>query len=222
MYPEAVLFDLDGTLIDTAPDFIHVLNTLLTKYQRPPLPEHIIRNTVSNGAGALVTLGFDVCDKEPAFAEYRTGLLELYSHHLGDNSQLFPGMDTLLKKLESRQIPWGIVTNKPSKFTLPLLEALSLTQRCSALVCADQVKKPKPAPEALFKACTMLEVKPEKSIYVGDHQRDIEAGQRARMTTVAALFGYIPENENPQLWHAHHNANNATDIIHCIFGKQKT
>ena len=219
MYPDAVLFDLDGTLIDTAPDFIYVLNTLLIKYQRPPLAEHIIRNSVSNGAGALITLGFGLCNKAK-FDQYKADLLELYSLHLGDNSQLFPGMDALLKKLESQHIPWGIVTNKPSKFTLPLLKALSLTQRCSVLVCADQVTEPKPAPEALLKACDILNVKSEKSIYIGDHQRDIEAGQRAKMTTITALFGYIPENENPHLWQAHHNASNATDITHCIFGKQ--
>ena len=217
MQPEAVLFDLDGTLLDTAPDFILVLNSLLIEHGLCPLPEKQIRNTVSNGARALVTLGFGLIEGEGDFEIYRNKLLTAYQNQLGQASCLFPGMNDLLKKLETNGIPWGIVTNKPSRFTIPLLKALSLDTRCQVLVCADEVTYPKPHPESLLKACEILKVSPENSIYIGDHQRDIEAGHSANMTTIAALFGYIPDHENPMSWKAHFTANAAKDIHGHIF-----
>jgi phosphoglycolate phosphatase len=217
MYPETVLFDLDGTLLDTAPDFILVLNALRQEYDLNPLPDEQIRNTVSNGARALVTLGFGVNEGDKGFEIYREKLLSAYLDQLGQASRLFPGMNDLLEALEGENIPWGIVTNKPSRFTIPLLEALSLSQRCKALVCADQVTKPKPHPESLLKACSIVSAKPEKSIYVGDHRRDIEAGHSAKMTTITALFGYISEHDKPESWRATFQANSAADIYKYIF-----
>jgi len=218
MYPETVLFDLDGTLLDTAPDFVLVLNALRREYDLTPLPDEQIRNTVSNGARALVTLGFGINEGDEGFEIYREKLLSAYLSQLGQASRLFPGMNDLLSALEEKNIPWGIVTNKPSRFTIPLLETLSLSKRCNALVCADQVTKPKPHPESLFKACDIVNAKPQNSIYVGDHRRDIEAGHSARMTTIAALFGYISENDTPESWQATYQANSAADIHKLIFG----
>ena len=219
LQPDTVLFDLDGTLLDTAPDFIVVLNALRAKFGHPPLSENIIRNTVSNGARALVSLGFAVQEGDPDFEKYRQQLLDLYQEQLGHSTRLFPGMDQLLTQLEKQRIPWGIVTNKPQRFTIPLLVAVSLHQRCSVVVCADQVIHPKPHPESLIKACQAVNALPENSIYVGDHQRDIEAGQRANMHTIVALFGYIPDNENPYSWRASFQAHSAEDITHYIFGE---
>lgn len=218
MYPETVLFDLDGTLLDTAPDFILVLNALRREYDLTPLPDEQIRNTVSNGARALVTLGFGINEGDEGFETYREKLLSAYLSQLGQASRLFPGMNDLLSALEEKDIPWGIVTNKPSRFTIPLLEALSLSQRCKVLVCADQVTKPKPHPESLLKACDIVNANPENSIYVGDHRRDIEAGHSAAMTTITALFGYISEHDKPESWQATYQANSAADIHKHIFG----
>ncbi|MBL4606439.1 MAG: HAD-IA family hydrolase [Pseudomonadales bacterium] len=219
MYPETVLFDLDGTLLDTAPDFILVLNALREEYGLGPLPNEIIRNTVSNGARALVTLGFDVNEGDVNFETYREKLLKAYQSQLGQASCLFPGINNLLKKLEEKNIPWGVVTNKPSRFAIPLLETLALSQRCDVLICADQVTDAKPHPESLLKACKLVNAKPENSIYIGDHKRDIEAGQRANMTTITALFGYISTEESPVSWRATYLAQSADDIYNHIFNK---
>ncbi|MBV1872560.1 MAG: HAD-IA family hydrolase [Gammaproteobacteria bacterium] len=219
MQIQAVLFDLDGTLLDTAPDFILALNALRVEYELSPLPDAPIRNTVSDGARALVSLAFGLSEGEGDFDIYREKLLSNYEQHLGNKSCLFPGMEALLKKLEKKKIPWGIVTNKPSRFTIPLLEALSLNHRCSVLVCADQVSKPKPHPEPLLKACKFIDVAPENSVYIGDHQRDIEAGHNAGMTTIAALFGYIPTTEDPSSWNAHFTANSTHDIHQHLFSE---
>jgi phosphoglycolate phosphatase len=217
MYPETVLFDLDGTLLDTAPDFILVVNTLRREYDLNPLPDREIRDTVSNGARALVSLGFGVHEGEENFEIYREKLLTAYFDQLGQATLLFPGMQDLLESLEGENIPWGIVTNKPSRFTIPLLETISLPGRCKVLICADQVTNPKPHPEALLKACDIVNAKPENSIYIGDHRRDIEAGNSAKMTTIAALFGYISKQEEPSSWGATFQANSAADIHKHIF-----
>ena len=199
---DAVLFDLDGTLIDTAPDFATVLNQMLSANQRPTLPFEQIRQQVSNGARAMVTLGFgketEISDFAPRLAEF----LERYQGHLAVDSALFRGLEQSLELLESCGVPWGIVTNKPSQYAIPLLAGLSLDQRCSVLVCPDQVQQKKPDPESLFLACNQLAVNPQHCVYVGDHKRDIEAGSRAGNYTIAAAWGYIDEQDDPNHWGA--------------------
>ena len=219
--PEAVLFDLDGTLIDTAPDFIFVVNKLLAEEGRAALPDQLIRNTVSNGAKALITLAFNINEEHQKFQNYRQRLLNLYSEHLAVKSHLFQGMDLLLDSLERNEIPWGIVTNKPQQYAEPLISALALSERCSTLICPDHVKNTKPDPEALFKACGTLNTKPINSIYVGDHLRDIQAGQNAKMKTIVALFGYISPDEDPLLWGADYAATDPLDLSEIIFNKIK-
>lgn len=201
---EAVLFDLDGTLIDTAPDFIWVLNTLRVEQGREALPEAVIRQQVSNGARALVTLGFQLTEGEAGFEPLRDRLLELYSQHLSVRSALFEGMNEFLLQLESRSIPWGIVTNKPSTYAEPLIENLKLAERCSCLICPDHVTHRKPHAEPLLKACEALQVSAPNTLYVGDHIRDIECGRNAGSTTVAALYGYIDQDDQPHNWNADH------------------
>lgn len=201
---DAVLFDLDGTLIDTAPDFIAVLNRQLLAHGREPLPAARIRSVVSQGSRAVVALGFgDLHAIDSAELEVlRQEFLSAYLRHLADESHLFPGMAELLEGLESRGTPWGIVTNKPSLYTTPLLQALGLGSRCGVAICPDMVNHSKPHPEPMLKAATALGVRPEACIYVGDHRRDIEAGRNAGMLTVAAAWGYVLEGETAQDWQA--------------------
>ena len=202
--PQAVLFDLDGTLIDTAPDFASVLNRQLLAHGRSPIPYKAVRTAVSQGSRAVVELGFGdrfSLDSDE-FEAIRQEFLSHYLIHLADETRLFPGMDELLSHLETREIPWGIVTNKPSLYTLPLLKALNLDQRCSVAICPDMVTHTKPHPAPMFKAADALGVAADKCVYVGDHQRDIEAGKRASMITVAVSYGYIQDNDSPANWEA--------------------
>lgn len=201
---DAVLFDLDGTLIDTAPDFIAVLNRQLQAHGRTTLPPEKIRASVSQGSKAVVALGFAdrVAVDTPEFEALRQEFLQGYIKHIADESRLFPGMDALLTGLEARGTPWGIVTNKPSLYTTPLLRELKLDSRCKVAICPDMVTHTKPHPEPMFKAAGVLGVKPENCVYVGDHLRDIDAGRNAGMRTVAAAWGYVLEGESAADWRA--------------------
>ena len=200
--PEAVLFDLDGTLLDTAPDFIRVVNQQVRLHRMPEISPDRIRETVSNGARALIKLAFDIDEEDNKFKQRHAELLDLYEASIADETVFFPGIDVFLNRLEEHSIPWGIVTNKPSRFTLPLLEKLNLTRRCSVTICPDDVTNTKPDPEPLFLACKRLSCTPTKTIYVGDHPRDIEAGRRAGMKTIAARYGYIDNPDQVNEWQA--------------------
>ena len=160
--PSAVLFDLDGTLLDTAPDFIRCLNQLRQHHGLAPLPPEHIRRSVSNGARAMIRVGFGLEPDHPDYLEKHTAFLDLYETGVAVETRLFEGMDTLLQALEQRHIPWGIVTNKPVRFAAPLVEALGLDQRCSVLVCPDHVSQRKPHPEALILACRQLGAPPPR------------------------------------------------------------
>ena len=200
--PEAVLFDLDGTLLDTAPDFIRVVNQQRILHKLDALAPNLIRETVSNGARALIKLAFDLEEYDDNFVERHTELLALYEESIAEETVFFPGIDLFLKQLEEKSIPWGIVTNKPSRFTLPLLERLRLNDRCSVTVCPDDVTHSKPHPEPLFLACNELNCSPDRSLYIGDHERDIEAGRSAGMITIAARYGYIDTPDRVDDWKA--------------------
>jgi phosphoglycolate phosphatase len=199
---QAVLFDLDGTLLDTAPDFIRSLNRLRNQEGLPALPDEQIRSQVSNGAKALIELGFNVTEGDPRYDDLRQCLLDDYLCGIADETRLFPGMTELLNWLALRQTPWGIVTNKPLRYTVPLLAQLGLTDHCRIAICPDHVQQRKPDPEGLFLACQRLNVEAAKVCYVGDHERDIEAGRRAGMLTITALWGYIDETQTPTDWGA--------------------
>lgn len=216
-YPAALLFDLDGTLLDTAPDFIAVVNQLLEEENQQPLPADAIRTQVSNGAGGLIQFAFSLQPQDENFQRLRQRLLALYEQHLSRYSQLFADMEALLTTVEKKNIPWGIVTNKPSRYAVPLLKDLNLDQRCAVLICPDHVQNTKPHPEPLYLACSQLKVLPEQCVYVGDHQRDIEAGKNAGMKTVVALYGYIPAEENVRAWNADFYAQTPKDILDWLF-----
>jgi phosphoglycolate phosphatase len=210
--PSAVLFDLDGTLIDTAPDFIRCLNELRATRDLEALPAAFIRRSVSNGARAMIRIGFGLEQDEPGYVELHTAFLDLYEAGVAVETTLFDGMDALLVSLEARGIPWGIVTNKPVRFAAPLIRALNLEERCAALVCPDHVVHRKPHPEGMFLACTEAGATPEQAIYVGDHERDIEAGRNAGMKTIAVRYGYIEEPETVDLWQADQVADTVSDL----------
>ena len=214
LLPAAVLFDLDGTLVDTAPDFVRVLNDLRLKYGRPALAYDAIHVAVSAGARAMIQVGFpEYALDSPEFAALRQEFLDNYSLGLAQESRLFSGMEDLLTALESRNIPWGIVTNKPRIYSVPLLAGLALNERCQVLVCPDDVSQTKPHPEPMYLACNTLSVSPEHTIYVGDHIRDIQAGNNAGMKTIAVGFGYIPSHENINDWQADYCVDNVAELV---------
>ncbi len=207
---KAVVFDLDGTLIDTAPDFIVVLNQLRQEEGQQPLPEKPIRETVSHGARALISLGFNLEESDSEFERLRLRLLELYSNHLAVFSRPFSGIPSLLDNLADHNLRWGIATNKPEIYTTPLINQLNLQP--DSVVCPDHVKDRKPHPESIFLASEQLNCQPENIIYVGDHERDIECGRRAGSITIAARYGYIDNSDNPDNWQATHGVDSAHGI----------
>lgn len=209
---KAVLFDLDGTLIDTAPDFIRVVNQLLKEDERPLITEDRIRATVSAGSRALVQLAYDLEPGHEAIEPIRERLLELYERELAVDSQPFAGINELLKKLGEHNIPWGISTNKPEYYTRLLMEQLPLNPQPAIVLSPDQVPNAKPAPDSLFIACDHIGCKVEEAIYIGDHERDIQCGKRANMPTIAAAYGYIPEGESASDWNADYLVDHAEDI----------
>ena len=197
-----VLFDLDGTLLDTAPDLAAALNTVLQEQHREPLPYATIRPVVSHGGMALIQLGFRLHPSDPAFEPLRQRLLEVYRDKLSDLTQPFPGMEALLETLEARGLNWGVVTNKPAWLTEPLLQDLGLFERAACVVSGDTLSERKPHPAPMLHACTQAGSEPGQCVYIGDAQRDIEAGNNAGMHTLVALFGYIQEADEPHTWGA--------------------
>ncbi len=210
---EAVYFDLDGTLIDTAPDFYTVLNSLLEKHGRPTVSYSAVRANVSNGARALTELGFGVGPDDASFAPLLEELLNAYEQHLAVDTVLFPGLAEVLDWLDAQQLPWGIVTNKPARFTGPVLEGLNLHQRVGPVICPDHVKQRKPDPEGLLIAAHDDNVSPANCLYVGDHLRDVQAGQNAGMETAVAAFGYIDADDDPRGWQANYYLEQGSELL---------
>lgn len=210
---DAVLFDLDGTLLDTAPEFAEVLQQLCAENNRECPNNAAIRHTVSHGARALVTLAFGIDEGEPTFELLRQRLLQIYAENLAAHTSIFPGIDDVLEHVNTNSIGWGVVTNKPSTFAEPLLAAMGFKPPAGVLVCPDHVTHTKPHPEPLIKAATELGCEPARCIYVGDHRRDIEAGAAAGMQTVAALYGYIDAADPAANWQADFAVERAEEII---------
>lgn len=211
----AVIFDLDGTLIDTADDFIPVVQTLRSEWALPSMDPDRIRSTVSNGARALVTLGLGIPETDAAFEDRRLRLLELYDGIIGRFARLYPGMPELLADIDARGLTWGIATNKPRGLTEKLLATLNLAP--PSLVCPDDVTHRKPHPESLERACADLACAPEQAIYIGDHARDIEAGRAAGLFTIAAAYGYIEPDDRADSWGADVIVQNSNAIATEVF-----
>jgi phosphoglycolate phosphatase len=210
---ETVLFDLDGTLLDTAPDLANALNAVLEANGRAPLPFEQIRPVVSHGGQALVRLGFKLEHDHPDFDPLRQQLLDHYQAHIADHTGLFPGMAEVLNVIEQRGLNWGVVTNKPGWLTDPLMDALDLTRRAASIVSGDTLNERKPHPAPLLHACNLIGSEPGNCLYVGDAERDVKAGHNAGMVTLVALFGYLMEQDRPETWGATALIEQPADIL---------
>lgn len=215
---QAVIFDLDGTLVDTADEFVVVVQALRAEHGREAMDPKRIRASVSNGARALVSLALDLQEDSEGFEAQRLRLLDLYGEVLGTAAGLYPGIGEFLIELEHRGIRWGIATNKPRLYTEPLLERLGMQPAPASVVCPDDVAERKPHPESLLRNCREIGCTPNRAIYVGDHLRDIEAGRRAGMYTVAAAYGYIEPGDDPYSWGADAHADHSTQLHELILG----
>lgn len=212
---KAVLFDLDGTLVDTAPDMVAVLNDLQQAHDRAPVPYDVGRQQVSNGALGLLGLGFPDIRHEFGSAlhlEY----LERYARRVCESSRVFPGLHDLLDELDAARRPWGVVTNKPAHLTDPLLEMLSLAARSACTVSGDTLAARKPDPAPLLHACDLADLEPRTTIYIGDAARDIEAGMNAGMATIVAAYGYITPDDDPAGWGADRIAADTTELAQIV------
>ncbi|MBE9526015.1 MAG: HAD-IA family hydrolase [Proteobacteria bacterium] len=199
---KAVLFDLDGTFADTAPDLAAALNQVLTEEGHTPLAYDIIRPVVSHGGVALIRLGFNLDEQHIDFERLKNRLLTIYENNISTLTTLFDGMDSLLDTLEENNIVWGIVTNKPAWLTNPLMQQMGYSDKAATIVSGDTTAQRKPHPEPLFYACREMACEASDCIYVGDAERDIIAGNRAGMKTLTALFGYIEKDDIPEQWGA--------------------
>ena len=199
----AVLFDLDGTLVDSAPDLVSCVQDVMRARGARPLPFSHLRQFVSKGMRGLLTAayGADFIDSEE-YPDVLERCLKLYSQRLAERSRLFPGMRRVLDSLASRRIPWGVVTNKPEYLTRPLLEALDLADECAVAVGGGTTTHTKPHPEPMIYAADRLAVKPRACVMLGDDPRDIQAAHGAGMTGLAAAWGYFPADEDLDAWGA--------------------
>lgn len=212
---EAILFDLDGTLVDTAPDMVDVLLGMQKDHGQEPLPFETVRSHVSNGAMALVRLGFPDADDTHAkklHGEY----LDRYQDAVCVHSALFPGLGDLLDRLDAGGRRWGVVTDKPRRMAEPLLDALGLRTRAACAISGDALPQRKPDPAPLVLASRQMGVSPETMLYVGDSVRDIQAGRAAGMFTVAASWGYITDDDDPAAWQADLVVRDTQELAHFV------
>lgn len=224
--PQALLFDLDGCLMDTAPDFFPAVNVLRAEHNLAPLTDDLIRQQVSNGGRALTRLALDMPQVignvvgDNAFEGKRQRLLDLYVEHIASKSDLFHGMIELLETCQQKSLPWGIVTNKPRLYTEILLKRLSarlpILTRCAVVVCPDDVERSKPFPDPLYLAADTIKIPAKNCWYLGDHRRDIEAGKAANMFTIATLYGYIEPHDKPEDWKADIMVNSVEEITRLL------
>ncbi len=213
---QAVLFDLDGTFADTAPDLVNALNQTLVNRGHQALPYEQVKPYVSKGAPGMIKIAFDLSPGDANYDSVRQEFLDIYLNHICDHTQLFSGIEETLEYLEQNNIHWGIITNKPEFLTKPLMEKLQLNNRAAVIYSGDTFKEKKPHPLPLLKAAETLQVKADNCIYVGDDQRDMLAARAASMYAIAATWGYIPEEEDPAQWDADCWLDNSTHLKQTI------
>lgn len=211
---QGVLFDLDGTLADTAPDLGGALNDLLSRYDRPALPHDLLRPLASSGARGMILQGFGLTPSDPYFEELRDEYLECYAARLVRDSVLFPGVIELLASLDQMGLPWGIVTNKFSRFAEPLVALMPPLDRAACLVCGDTYERPKPYPDPLLGAADLLKLPAASLLYVGDDERDMVAAEAAGMRGVVARYGYLGNGAPPEDWPAVHHIEEPQGLLH--------
>ncbi len=209
----AVLFDMDGTLLDTAPDFIAVCQAMLVAHGRAPIDDQRIQDVVSGGARAMVAATFDMDPEAPGFEPLRQEFLDRYQEHCAVFTRPYDGMAELLESIERSRLIWGVVTNKPVRFAAPIMEQLGLAERSAVLVCPDHVTKSKPDPEMLLLACSQLNIDPSEVLFIGDDLRDIESGRAAGTKTAAVRYGYIHPDDNPAHWGADVIVDHPRDLL---------
>jgi phosphoglycolate phosphatase len=214
--PHCVLFDLDGTLVDTAPDLGLAANLVRRELGMAPLPAEDYRPVASCGARGLLKVALGITPEHPLYADRKARFLRHYRANLSVGSCLFPGVEDLLERLENTGIRWGVVTNKISEFSEPLMRDLGLRERCSCLVSGDSTTQPKPAPDPLLLACRQVGLTARDCIYIGDDERDILAGHAAQMLTVAAAWGYLGEKPDPHAWAADVVVDTPAELIQLI------
>jgi phosphoglycolate phosphatase len=208
----AVLFDLDGTLLDTAPDLCSAINRVVTALGEPAVPLERLRQVVSKGGRAMLAVALPA-HSEPEREALLPAFLARYGEALAVDSVVFPGVAQLLAAIEARGLRWGIVTNKPEGLARGVVEAYGWSERCAVLVGGDTLPQRKPHPEPLLHACRELSVQPDEVIYVGDDLRDIESARAAGITSVAALWGYREPGDDPAQWGADHSMAQAGDLL---------
>jgi phosphoglycolate phosphatase len=219
--PSAVLFDLDGTLLDSALDFHFVINQMLAQENKPPINVSQLRQQVSNGARAMVSFAFKINPQSEEFEQYKSRFLDNYLTYINKKSSLYPGVIELLSYLEHKHIQWAIVTNKPALYTRPILDYFELSDRVSATICPDHVTVAKPDPQGLLLACRKMAVAAQHCWYVGDHLRDIQAGLAAGMFTVGCNYGYLNPDENSKNWGADLLIDSPMQLINAIESDSK-
>ncbi len=212
---KAVLFDLDGTFADTAPDLCYAVNLMRKARNLPPVPEEKTRPVTSSGARGLLGAGFGITPAHADFPAMREDFLNLYEANLCRETRLFDGMAALVDKLEARAITWGIVTNKAERFALPLMRLLGYGTRAACIIGGDTTGKMKPHPEPLYAAAKAIGIAPGHCLYVGDDERDIQAGLAAGMKTVAVRYGYL-NGSNPDAWGAHAVVESPLAVLNCL------
>ena len=198
----AVLFDLDGTLLDTAADLTFALNLLRQDHALPELPAAHFRDAISFGSKALLRVALNIEETHPDFKSLRQRFFDLYQQHLTTHTTLFPQIEEVLDALDQKNMPWGIVTNKRTQHTLSLLAALHLKQRAACIICGDTLAKQKPDPLPITHACHLLAQPADSCLYVGDAITDVAASKAAGTQTLVALYGYISKAIDPYTWEA--------------------
>jgi phosphoglycolate phosphatase len=212
---KAVLFDLDGTLADTAPDLTYALNRVRGARGLPPLPLAATRPVASQGARGLIGAGFGLNPGDPGYDALRDEFLAVYAENLCRETRLFAGIPELLDRLEARALPWGVVTNKAERFTFPLLDLLKVRSRSACVIGGDTTGRIKPHPDPLLAASRAIGLAPQSCIYLGDDRRDVEAGQAAGMKTAIAKWGYL-NGQDPENWSADHMIEAPRDLLRIL------
>jgi N-acetyl-D-muramate 6-phosphate phosphatase len=215
----AVLFDLDGTLLDTAPDLVSALNAVRVEQGRAPMPFELARTQVSHGSSGLVRLGFPDLSGDPLEA-LRLRLLEVYSLNLAVGTRLFEGCQQVLDYLVARDMPWGIVTNKPAFLTQPLLVTLGLDRQAACVVSGDTLPQRKPHPAPLLLAASQLQIAPAQCLYVGDAERDVQSARAAAMPVLVARYGYLGPADDPAAWLPDGHIDSPLQILDYLQGRQ--
>ncbi len=210
---KAILFDLDGTFADTAPDLAAALNHVRNTHHLLPLPIEVLRPQASHGSIGLLKVGMNVTPDSPNFQPLRDIFLDYYTQHICVNTKLFSGMTELITALEQRDIAWGIVTNKPHRFTVPLMEALGYAHRAACLVSGDTCTHAKPHPAPMLAACKLISVTPEQCLYLGDDKRDMEAANAVNMRGIIANYGYVSDDVSIANWQAHGSVDHPMELL---------